>query len=100
MAEINIKSTKRFGARYGPRLRRKVGEIEHLKRNSTKCPMCNKDKVRREAMGIWFCTTCKKKFAGKAFTFTRKKTLQQLQEEIAAREALEQAKEQIAVAEE
>jgi len=51
-------------------------------------------------MGIWFCTTCKKKFAGKAFTFTRKKTLQQLQEEIAAREALEQAKEQIAVAEE
>lgn len=84
----NISSAKRFGARYGPRLRNKVGEIETLKRSSTKCPHCNKDKVRRLAVGIWCCSTCKVKFAGRAFTFTRRKTLQQLQEEVAAREAL------------
>lgn len=85
----HLARTKRFGARYGPRLRHKVGEIEHLQRSSTKCPSCNKDKVKRLAVGIWHCSVCKVKFAGKAYTFTRRKSLMQLQEEIAIREALE-----------
>ena len=94
----NIRSTKRFGARYGPRLRAKFGEMEHLKRSSTKCPSCNKDNVKRIAVGIWHCSTCKRSFAGKAFTFTKRKTLQQLQEEIASREAMEAAAEARAAA--
>jgi len=98
MVTSNTKSAKRFGARYGPRLRNKFGEIEALKRSSTKCPNCNKNSVKRIAVGIWHCSTCRKSFAGKAFTFTKRKTLQQLQEEIVAREAMEAAAEARAAA--
>ncbi len=61
------KSIKRFGARYGRRLRIAVGKIESAKRNSNKCPYCGRDKASRVAIGIWQCSKCNSKFTGRAY---------------------------------
>lgn len=61
-------AAKRFGARYGRKLREKVALIESEKRKSTKCPYCNYDKVKRLARGIWHCKKCSSTFTGKAYT--------------------------------
>ncbi len=61
-------STKRFGSRYGRKTRAKFAAIESQQRASHKCPYCNKEAVRRLAMGIWNCGKCSATFAGKAYT--------------------------------
>lgn len=61
-------STKRFGARYGRRTRKKMDAIESLHRGKHKSPFCNKMSVRRVAAGIWYCEKTGKKFAGKAYS--------------------------------
>lgn len=61
-------STKRFGPRYGRRLKEKVAEIEKGHRGRHKCPFCNKKSVKRIAVGIWLCKSCNAKFAGKAYS--------------------------------
>ena len=58
-------SVKRFGARYGKRVRDRVADIEKL--GTQKCPYCKANNVKREAMGIWFCNKCDSKFTGKAY---------------------------------
>ena len=60
--------TKRFGARYGRRPKKKFSQIEESQRKRHKCPHCNKISVKRVSMGIWFCSKCDNKFAGKAYT--------------------------------
>lgn len=60
-------SIKRFGARYGRRVKYKVGKIEEERRLSTECPYCLKNKARRIAVGIWECTKCNNKFTGRAY---------------------------------
>tara|TARA_Y100000031_G_C8124403_1_gene339775 strand:+ start:104 stop:295 length:192 start_codon:yes stop_codon:yes gene_type:complete len=60
--------TKRFGARYGRRTKKKFAQIEKVQRAKHKCPQCNKTAVKRLAMGIWKCNKCEVKFAGKAYT--------------------------------
>ncbi|MBU0460129.1 MAG: 50S ribosomal protein L37ae [Nanoarchaeota archaeon] len=60
--------TKRFGARYGRRTKKKLAQVEILQRGKHKCPYCNKDAVKRIAAGIWHCNKCEVKFAGKAYT--------------------------------
>ncbi len=75
MASVkNVSSTKRFGARYGRRLREKVGEIEFEQRSKHKCPYCHARKVKREAIGIWQCQKCHSKFTGKAYSISKKIT--------------------------
>ena len=61
------KSIKRFGSRYGRRLRLAVGKIEAAKRDSKKCPYCGRDKASRVAVGIWQCSKCDSKFTGRAY---------------------------------
>jgi len=69
MPEIKkLKSAKRFGARYGRRVKEKFAEIEKEQRKLHKCPYCNNIKVKRIAVGIWYCRKCKSKFTGKAYT--------------------------------
>ena len=63
-----IGSAKRFGPRYGRKLRLKVGAIEKEQRRLHKCPYCNYVKVKRVAVGIWGCGKCGSKFAGKAYS--------------------------------
>ena len=68
------KSTKRFGARYGRKLKERFGKIEAMQRNKQKCPYCSAQKVKRIAVGIWECRGCNTKFASKAYSITKKGT--------------------------
>ena len=66
-------STKRFGSRYGARLRKKLGDIEKQQKATYRCPYCEYDKVKRLFIGVWKCDKCEAKFTGKAYTVTKKK---------------------------
>ena len=73
MAEIEkYGSVKRFGARYGRRLKERFGKIETEQRKKQKCPYCSAIKVKRLAIGIWQCRKCKAKFTGKAYSVGKK----------------------------
>ncbi len=75
-------STKRFGPRYGRRNKDKVANIEIQHRGTHKCPFCNYKQVKRLEMGIWKCSKCEAKFAGKAYTFeTPKRSRHKAKEE-------------------
>jgi large subunit ribosomal protein L37Ae len=64
-----IKSSGRFGARYGAPLKQKRILIEEKQIKKYKCPLCLKLKVKRSSSGIWYCKKCNTKFAGKAYSF-------------------------------
>ncbi len=70
MAVIKRKSpVKRFGARYGTRVRDRLEAIEKLYRGKKhKCPYCNYVNVKREAVGIWHCSKCTATYTSKAYT--------------------------------
>ena len=72
MVKKKSESTKRFGPRYGRRLKEKVAEIEAGYRKKNKCPYCGKINVKRVALGIWFCKSCNSKFTGKAYSLSKK----------------------------
>jgi len=65
--------TKKVGSlgRYGPRVGRKVRhearKVEDQLKNPKSCPQCGKPKVKRQASGIWSCSSCKLVFAGGAY---------------------------------
>lgn len=62
------KSVKRFGSRYGRRVRAMVGKIETEQRRHHKCQYCSKVAVKRISFGIWECEKCGAKFTGRAYT--------------------------------
>lgn len=64
-----LAAIKRYGPRYGSRLKHKVAEIENLYKKPRKCPYCKYKAVKRLSVGIWNCKKCNSKFAGKAYTF-------------------------------
>ncbi|MEM2115592.1 MAG: 50S ribosomal protein L37ae [Candidatus Woesearchaeota archaeon] len=66
--EIKGKPSKRFGARYGLRIRKRVDEVERLSRKTYRCPYCGKIAVKRVAVGIWQCKSCNSKFTGYAYS--------------------------------
>jgi large subunit ribosomal protein L37Ae len=67
MATKKVGSAGRFGSRYGRRIRTKIVAVEKDKK-AAKCPYCLKLKtLKRVASGIWYCTKCDSKFAGKAY---------------------------------
>ncbi len=68
------KSTKRFGARYGRKLKERFGNIEKEQRSKQKCPYCSANSVKRIALGIWECKKCDIKFTGKAYSVSKKMT--------------------------
>ena len=70
--EEKLGSVKRFGARYGRKLKIKFSKIEAEQRKLHKCPYCNKTAVKRVAVGIWNCRKCNAKFTGKAYSITKK----------------------------
>ncbi len=65
-------SVKRFGARYGRRIKEKLSKIEHELKKKHVCPYCSYKQVKRLAAGIWFCKKCNTKFTGKAYTLSKK----------------------------
>ena len=64
-------STKRFGARYGARLKKKFAEIESQQKAVYPCPYCNYVKVKRVSIGIWQCNKCNAKFSSKAYSVSK-----------------------------
>lgn len=56
-------SSKRFGPRYGSKIRKNVDEAES---GTGVCPECESE-LEREAAGIWTCKECGKKLAGGAY---------------------------------
>jgi len=66
-------TTKRYGARYGKRVKDRLRAVETLSKRSYKCPYCHMPKVRRIGLGIFSCSKCKKKFTGKAYTLAKLK---------------------------
>ena len=71
-AEEGLGSAKRFGARYGRKTKLKFSNVETEQRKLHRCPYCSKIAVKRIALGIWQCRKCNVKFAGKAYSVTRK----------------------------
>jgi len=58
---------KRFGARYGRKVRKRFSTVEILQKKKHVCSKCNKVAVKRLAKGIYECGKCGHKFAGKAY---------------------------------
>jgi len=73
MKTQDLKSAKRFGARYGRALKLKVANIEKLQHSNQKCPKCMKLKVKRIASGIFVCSGCGSKFADRAYVVSKSK---------------------------
>ncbi|HLD19599.1 MAG TPA: 50S ribosomal protein L37ae [Candidatus Nanoarchaeia archaeon] len=65
-------STKRFGARYGRRIKEKLGKIELIRKQKQMCPYCAKQSVVRKSYGIWNCRHCGAEFTGYAYSVSRK----------------------------
>jgi large subunit ribosomal protein L37Ae len=72
---------KRFGARYGRRVKEKLAAIEKVQRADHKCPYCHYLKVKRISAGIWHCKNCEAKFTGKAYTISKKRSSKVFEEE-------------------
>ncbi len=66
--KVGLGSVKRFGVRYGRTTKHRLAKIEKQQKAPQKCPYCLKFGVKRVAVGIFECPTCKSKFTGKAFT--------------------------------
>lgn len=61
------KSARRFGSRYGKRVKDKLVKVESKQRKKQTCPLCKKQGVKRLSKGIWQCPKCNKKFASDAY---------------------------------
>ena len=62
-----VKSTGRFLARYGRKIRIRVRDIEAQSKQKYPCPKCEAERVKRVSSGIWECKKCGNKFAGAAY---------------------------------
>jgi len=62
-----VKSTGRFGARYGAGVRKRVLAVELRKKKKYICPACNKRALKWKAVGIWVCESCGLQLAGGAW---------------------------------
>jgi len=67
MKTKKVKSSGRFGVRYGIKPRRMLSAIEEKQRKKQVCPFCKKPKLVRLSKGIWNCKRCSKKFASDTF---------------------------------
>jgi len=67
MATKKVKSTGRYGPRYGAKVRTRITKIESKQRKKQICPFCKKTGVKRISQGIWECKKCGKKFASNTF---------------------------------
>lgn len=63
------KVSKKFGVRYGATIKKKYDDAQTKLKEKKKCPYCSKfGTVKRLAKGIWECSRCSAKFAGKAYS--------------------------------
>ncbi|NOX71139.1 MAG: 50S ribosomal protein L37ae [Candidatus Micrarchaeota archaeon] len=57
----------RYGPRYGSTIKKEVNKIEKISKAKHTCPNCMKNTLKRESAGIWKCSKCGFKMAGKAY---------------------------------
>lgn len=62
-----VKSTGRFGSKYGVGIRKRVVHVEDRQKNQKPCPFCGFDKVKRKAAGLYACNKCDMEFTGGAY---------------------------------
>jgi len=62
-----VNSTGRFGSRYGVGIRKRVLKVEIQQKAKHSCPECSLGVLKRKEAGVYFCTKCKKEFAGGAY---------------------------------
>jgi large subunit ribosomal protein L37Ae len=65
-----VGNTGWMGARYGIRIRRRVLEIDAIKRARSACPKCATVTLQRVASGVYECARCGNRFASGAYEFT------------------------------
>lgn len=65
-----VGSTGWMGPRYGIRVRRRVVDIDRIRRAPSPCPRCATVTLRRVASGIYECSRCGTRFASNAYAFT------------------------------
>ena len=98
--EEKLGSVKRFGARYGRKLKLKFSKVETEQRKLHKCPYCNKIAVKRIALGIWNCRKCNAKFTGKAYSVSKKIITKETAEMAEEPEIVKQEMEEAEISEE
>mmetsp|Transcript_35424 Transcript_35424/g.70882 ORF Transcript_35424/g.70882 Transcript_35424/m.70882 type:complete len:93 (-) Transcript_35424:897-1175(-) len=57
----------KYGTRYGSSIRKQIKKIEINQHSKYFCSFCGKKNVKRKAVGIWFCGSCKKEITGGAW---------------------------------
>lgn len=67
VAKSKAGSAKRYGPRYGLRVRKQVSEVEKIEKQKHLCPNCKKHAIIRVCVGIYECKKCKTRFSGKAY---------------------------------
>ncbi|WEJ93793.1 60S ribosomal protein L43 [Yamadazyma tenuis] len=60
--------TGKFGVRYGSSLRKQTKKMEVQQHARYDCSFCGKRAVKRGAVGIWSCGSCRKTVAGGAYS--------------------------------
>jgi large subunit ribosomal protein L37Ae len=65
-----VGSTGWMGARYGIRIRRRVLEIDAVKKARSACPKCATVTIQRVASGVYECARCGNRFASGAYEFS------------------------------
>lgn len=63
-----VKSTGRFGSRYGVGIKKRVLKVEEKQANLKPCSFCGFKRIKRLAAGLFFCKKCSTKFTGGAYT--------------------------------
>lgn len=86
-------SSKRFGARYGLKIRENVDEAESKEKRE--CPECGSDRVERTAAGIFECQKCGNQTAGGAFEIDTGASEMLTKALKSGTEELEEAKEEV-----
>lgn len=62
-----VGSAGRLGARYGVRIRKRIGDIESQSKGRHECPKCRAVALARRANGIWWCRHCGAKIASSSY---------------------------------
>ncbi|RMF88836.1 MAG: 50S ribosomal protein L37ae [Methanobacteriota archaeon] len=62
-----VKSSGRFGARYGMKARKRHAAIEMAMKAPHICPRCSRPSLKRSSTGIWRCRKCSAEFTGGAY---------------------------------
>jgi len=57
----------RLGARYGVRIRKRIGDIEVQSKGRHECPRCRVVALQRSANGIWSCRHCGHNYASSSY---------------------------------